>query len=119
MGKIKKYHEHVSHYAYVTYFKDEGMYKVKASVHVHIEEGSDNRLFHEVTDVDLEFFINDKKCAYSGFKEMYGKLFGENKFNNYERELYDEFTENYLKNKVKIKEFFNLVRTPIDNITES
>ena len=38
MSKIEKYHEHVSHYAYVTYFKDEGMYKVKASVHVNIEE---------------------------------------------------------------------------------
>ena len=81
MSKIEKYHEHVSHFAYVTYFKDEGMYKVKASVHVNIEEGSDNRLFHEVTDVDLEFFINDKKCAYLRFqrdvrKTIYYKLLG-------------------------------------------
>ena len=109
MSKIKKYDEYVSHYAFVTYFKDEGMYKVKGSVHVNIEEASKPSKkrgyenWHEVTDVDLEFFINDKKCTYPGFKEMYGKLFGENKFKNYERELYDEFTENYLKNKVKIK----------------
>ena len=109
MSKIKKYHEHVSHYAYVTYFKNEGMYKVKGSVHVNIEEATPGSIkrgydhWHEVIDVELEFFINDKKCTYVGFKNMYGELFGENKFKNYERELYDEFTENYLKNKVKIK----------------
>ena len=103
MSKIKKHHEHVSHFAYVTYFKDEGMYKVKASVHVNIEEGSDNRLFHEVTDVDLEFFINDKKCTYSGFKEMYEKLFSKGMFITYEENLYEEFEEHYLNNKIKIK----------------
>ena len=109
MSKIEKYNEHVSHYAYVTYFKNEGMYKVKGSVYVNIEEATPASIkrgydhWHEVTDVDLEFFINDKKCTYPGFKEMYGKLFGENKFKNYERELYDEFTENYLKNEFKIK----------------
>ena len=103
MSKIKKHSEHVSHFVYVTYFKDEGMYKVKASVHVNIEEGSDNRLFHEVTDVDLEFFINDKKCTYSGFKEMYEKLFSKGMFITYEENLYEEFEEHYLNNKIKIK----------------
>ena len=103
MSKIEKYHEHVSHYAYVSYFKDEGMYKVKASVHVDIEEGSDNQLFHQVTDVDLEFFINDKKCSYPGFKEMYGKLFTTNSWEAYEEGLYEEFEAHYLNNKVKIK----------------
>lgn len=103
MSKIEKYHEHVSHYAYVSYFKDEGMYKVKASVHVDIEEGRDNQLFHQVTDVDLEFFINDKKCTYSGFKEMYEKLFSKGMFITYEENLYEEFEEHYLNNKIKIK----------------
>ena len=69
MSKIKKHDEHVSHFAYVTYFKDEGMYKVKASVHVNIEEASKPSKergyenFHEVTDVDLEFFVNDKNVT--------------------------------------------------------
>ncbi len=103
MSIIKKHPEHVSHFVYATYFKDEGMYKVKASVHVNIEEGSDNRLFHEVTDVDLEFFINDKKCTYSGFKEMYEKLFSKGMFITYEENLYEEFEEHYLNNKIKIK----------------
>ena len=109
MSKIEKYDEHVSHYAYVTYFKDEGMYKVKASVHVNIEEASKfskergYESFHEVTDVDLEFFINDKKCTYSGFKEMYGKLFTTNSWKVYEEGLYEEFEAHYLNNKVKIK----------------
>ena len=101
MSKIKKHDEHVSHYAYVTYFKNEGMYKVKASVHVNIEEGA-KQLFHEVTDVELEFFVNDKKCTYVGFKNMYEELFGKGMFITYEENLYEEFEAYYLENKVKL-----------------
>jgi len=101
MSKIKKHDEHVSHYAYVTYFKDEGIYKVKGSVHVNIEEGA-KQLVHEVTDVELEFFVNDKKCTYVGFKNMYGELFGKDMFTNYEEKLYEEFVNHYLENKVKL-----------------
>ena len=109
MSKIKKYDEHVSHYAYVTYFKDEGMYKVKATVRVNIEEtskpskerGYEN--FHEVTDVDLEFFVNDKKCNYVGFKDLYQKLFNKSNWDEYEENLWEEFEAHYLANKVKIK----------------
>lgn len=101
MSKIKKHDEHVSHYAYVTYFKDEGMYKVKGSVHVNIEEGA-KQLFHEVTDVELEFFVNDKKCTYVGFKNMYEELFGKGMFITYEENLYEEFVDHYLANKVKL-----------------
>ena len=105
MSKIKKHDEHVSHFAYVTYFKDEGMYKVKGSVHVNIEEekeeeGYEN--FHEVTDVDLEFFVNDKKCSYVGFKDLYQKLFNNSSWKEYEENLYEEFEAHYLANKVKL-----------------
>ena len=109
MSKIKKHDEHVSHYAYVTYFKDEGMYKVKGSVHVNIEEASKASKergyenWHEVTDVDLEFFVNDKKCTYAGFRSIYEELFGKNTFRAYENDLYDVFREHYMKNKVKLK----------------
>ena len=101
MSKIKKHDEHVSHYAYVTYFKDEGMYKVKASVHVNIEEGA-KQLFHEVTDVNLEFFVNDKKCNYVGFKDLYEKLFNKSNWKEYEENLWEEFEAHYLANKVKL-----------------
>ena len=102
MSKIKKHDEHVSHYAYVTYFKDEGMYKVKGTVRVNIEEGVD-QLYHEVTDVDLEFFVNDKKCNYVGFKDLYQKLFNKSNWDEYEENLWEEFEAHYLANKVKIK----------------
>ena len=108
MSKIKKHDEHVSHFAYVTYFKDEGMYKVKASVHVNIEEASNPSKergydhFHEVTDVDLEFFVNDKKCNYAGFKDLYEKLFNKSNWREYEEKLYEEFEAHYLENKVKL-----------------
>ena len=109
MSKIKKYDEHVSHYAYLTYFKDEGMYKVKGTVRVNIEEASNPSKergydhFHEVADVDLEFFVNDKKCTYAGFRSIYEELFGKGKFIVYEENLYEEFEAHYLANKVKIK----------------
>lgn len=101
MSKIKKHDEHISHYGYVTYFKDEGMYKVKASVHVNIEEGA-KQLFHEVTDVHLEFFVNDKKCNYVGFKDLYEKLFNKSNWKEYEENLWEEFEAHYLANKVKL-----------------
>ncbi len=109
MSKIEKHDEYVSHFAYVTYFKDEGMYKVKASVHVNIEEPTPSSRergydqWHEVTDVELEFFVADKKCTYVGFKEMYEKLFTTNSWKKYELGLQAEFEAHYMKNKVKIK----------------
>jgi hypothetical protein len=108
MSKFKKYDEHVSHYAYLTYFKDEGMYKVKGTVRVNIEEASNPSKergydhFHEVTDVDLEFFVNDKKCNYVGFKDLYQKLFNKSNWDVYEEKLYEEFEAHYLENKVKL-----------------
>ena len=109
MSKIEKYSEHLHYYAYVTYFKDEGMYKVKASLHVNIEEPTPSSrergydTWHDVTDVDLEFFVAGKKCTYVGFKEIYEKLFTTNSWERYERDLYEEFEAHYMKNKVKIK----------------
>jgi hypothetical protein len=108
MSKIKKYDEHVSHYAYLTYFKNEGMYKVKATVRVNIEETSKPSKergyehWHEVTDVELEFFVNDKRCNYVGFKDLYQKLFNKSNWDVYEEKLYEEFEAHYLENKVKL-----------------
>jgi len=108
MGKIKKYNEHVSHLAYVTYFKDEGMYKVQGSVYVNIEEASKPSKergygnWHEVTDVELEFFVNDKKCNYVGFKDLYEKLFNKSNWQEYEGSLWKEFEAHYLANKIKL-----------------
>jgi len=109
MSKIKKHDEYVSHHAYVTYFNDKGMYKVKGSVYVNIEEASKSSKekgyenWHEVTDIELEFFVNDKKCKYVGFKELYEKLFGKDTFDSHYGELQSEFEKHYMKNKIKIK----------------
>ena len=104
MSKIKKHDEYVSHHAYVTYFNDKGMYKVKGGVYVNIEESATlNRYVHEVTDIDLEFFVNDKKCTYVGFKELYEKLFGKDTFDSHYGKLQEEFEEHYLNNKIKVK----------------
>ena len=109
MSKIKKHDEYVSHHAYVTYFNDKGMYKVKAGIYVNIEEAPASSTksivtyHHEVTDIELEFFVNDKKCNYVGFKELYEKLFGKDTFDSHYGKLQDEFEEHYLNNKIKVK----------------
>ena len=109
MSIIIKHDEYVSHYAYVTYFKNEGMYEVKGTVHVNIEEASESSKekgyenWHEVTDIELQFFVAGKKCTYVGFKELYEKLFTSSSWDKYELSLQEEFEKHYMKNKVKIK----------------
>lgn len=37
----------------------------------------------EITDNEIDFYINGKRCKYKGFKELYVSLFSEFDFNNY------------------------------------
>lgn len=109
MSKIKKHDEYVSHYACVTYFKDEEMFKVKATVHVNIEEAAallgkkEIGFVHEINEIELEFYVNNKKCRYTGLIFPYEELFGKDTFNTYYKKLQEEFEEHYMNNKVKIK----------------
>ncbi len=41
----------------------------------------------DITDSEVEFYLNGKSCNYRGFKELYTSLFSEVEFHNYHQDL--------------------------------
>lgn len=100
-NKIKHVETNMTKNLTITYSLDEGMYQVNATVNMMAEKiDTDNFNVYniDVNDVDLEFFINSKRCAYDGFKDMYEKLFGKDSYASYSNMLYDEFADHASKN---------------------
>jgi len=93
--KIIKVNEDVSYMVSTEFTKDLGLFQVKARVYSMKELCSKGR--HDVTDIELDFLVNNKPCAYRGFKELYEKLYGENSFNEFCEELKIDFEEAYFK----------------------
>jgi hypothetical protein len=93
--KIIKVNEDVSHYISTEFTTDLGLFQVKARVYSMKELCSKGR--HDVTDIELDFLVNNKPCAYRGFKELYEKLYGENSFNEFCEELKIDFWGAYFK----------------------
>tara|TARA_R110000787_G_scaffold21466_1_gene63500 strand:+ start:159 stop:476 length:318 start_codon:yes stop_codon:yes gene_type:complete len=56
-----------------------------ARVSVYAMVDSDNNV--EITDSEVEFYLNGKLCNHRGFKELYVSLFSEFDFNNYYQSL--------------------------------
>ena len=52
---------------------------------------SGNLVEHDIYETELTFYIGNEQCKYAGFKELYEKLFGRNKF----EEFYDDLTEDF------------------------
>jgi len=51
-----------------------------------------------IHETELTFYIGNKQCKYAGFKELYEKLFGRNKF----EEFYDDLTEDFRDEHYKL-----------------
>ena len=100
MSKIKKVDEITDLSVYTKFTKDEGMFKIEASVYsmvTAIPGTTTNKWSHDVTEVELGFLINDKKVNYTGFKTLYNQLFGKDTFGNFYYEKCKEFEAAYLK----------------------
>ena len=83
MSEIKKTSEDISYLVSSYYELDKGIFKVKASLCGCISKFGDiseTVYHHDINDIDLDFYVDGKRCKYDGFKELYGKLFGINKF---------------------------------------
>ena len=96
MSKIIKEQEVVDYSICTNFLKEMGMFDVRASVWSCVskcENGYDN----EVTEIELNFILNGKRCKYLGFKELYEKLYGVNTFNEFRDDLTTEFKEEYFK----------------------
>ena len=99
MSKIKKVDEITDLSVYTKFTKDEGMFQIIAGVYSMVEAipGVSEKYGHDVTEVELTFFINDKKVQYTGFKTLYEQLYGKDTFSNFYLEKSKEFEAAYFK----------------------
>ena len=95
MSKIKKVDEVVDFSVFTKFTKDLGLFQVNASVWSMVSQDCTNS--HDISDIELDFLIDNKRCKYNGFKEIYEKLYGENTFNQFIADLTTEFEEEYFK----------------------
>ena len=65
---------------------DLGIFAVKATSHSFLFDRMDGTKGADINETELEFYVNDKRCRYVGFKELYTQLYG-NSFNTWEVEL--------------------------------
>ena len=98
MSKIKKLEEITDLSVYTKFSKDEGMFQIEAHVYSMVSNRVHSPHYdHDITEMNIQFFINNKRVKYNGFKDLYAQLFGENTFNDYYAEKSEEFEQAYLK----------------------
>ena len=99
MSKIKKVDEITDLSVFTKFTKDEGMFQIEASVYSMVSEvpGVGNKYGHDISEIELGFFINDKKVQYTGFKTLYEQLFGKDTFGDFYYKKSQEFEAAYLK----------------------
>ena len=96
MSKITKVQEFVDYSVSTTFTKDLGLFQVKANIWSCVSECK-NGYHNEITETELSFMLDGKPCKYLGFRELYEKIFGADKFNEFRDDLTAEFQEEYFK----------------------
>ena len=96
MSEIMKLDENVNLEVMTTFTKDLGMFQVKAVVFSHVME-SKRGYDHDIAETELTFSINNKDCQYTGFKELYEKLYGVMAFYPFYDALRTEFEVAYAR----------------------
>lgn len=96
MSKIIKVQEFVDYSVNTTFTKDLGLFQVRATIWSCVSERK-GCYENEVTETELNFILNGKPCKYLGFRELYEKLFGAGRFNEFRDDLIVEFEEEYFK----------------------
>ena len=97
MSKIIKEQEFVDYSVNTTFGKDLGLFQVKASIWSCVSECENGGYDNDITETELMFVLDGKRCKYLGFKELYEKLYGVNMFNQFYADLITEFEEEYFK----------------------
>ncbi|MDA9245709.1 hypothetical protein N9P20_00945 [Polaribacter sp.] len=94
MSKIIKTFEDKSYSLSTGFTKDLGLFKVEATVWSNVMD-REKVYEHEISDIEIAYYINDKYCRYQGFKELYEKLYGVDSFKKFEQDITYEFKEAY------------------------
>ena len=71
---------------------DLGIFAVKATTHSFLFDGIKTQWGADINETEMEFYVNDKRCKYVGFKELYTQLYG-NSFVPWEAELIRQIEE--------------------------
>ena len=71
---------------------DLGIFAVKATTHSFLFDGIKTEWGADINETEMEFYVNDKRCKYVGFKELYTQLYG-NSFVPWEAELIRQIEE--------------------------
>ena len=71
---------------------DLGIFAVKATTHSFLFDGIKTQWGADINETEMEFYVNDKRCKYVGFKELYTQLYG-NSFVPWEAELTRQIEE--------------------------
>ena len=71
---------------------DLGIFAVKATTHSFLFDGIKTEWAADINETEFEFYVNDKRCRYVGFKELYIKLYGDS-FNTFEVDLTRQIEE--------------------------
>jgi hypothetical protein len=79
---------------------DLGIFAVKATTHSFLFDGIKTQWGADINETEMEFYVNDKRCKYVGFKELYTQLYG-NSFVTFEADLIRQIEEEVAKQIVK------------------
>ena len=79
---------------------DLGIFTVKATTHTFLFEAKDTDWGADINETELEFYVNDKRCKYVGFKELYTQLYS-NSFKTFEADIIRQTEEMVAKQIVK------------------
>ena len=87
----------LAHYSTI----DLGIFTVNASTYSFLFPAVKTDWGADINDTELEFFVNDKRCKYVGFKELYDQLYGNGSFVGFEAALIRQIEEEVAKNIIK------------------
>ena len=79
---------------------DLGIFAVKATTHSFLFDGIKTQWGADINETELEFYVNEKRCSYVGFKELYNKLFSDS-FVTFEADVTRQIEEVVAKRIVK------------------
>jgi hypothetical protein len=84
------------HHSYI----DLGLFTVNATTHTFLFPALKTDWGADINETELEFHVNNKKCKYAGFKELYTQLYG-NSFATFEADIIRQIEEVVAKRIVK------------------
>lgn len=86
----------LSHHSYI----DLGVFTVNALTDSFLYPAVNTDWACDINDTELQFLVNNKKCKYVGFKELYIQLYG-NSFETFKADLIRQIEEVVAQNIIE------------------